>query len=78
MGYYCSKVLTSVFRPVIVCVMDKYHRLKELMEYVTEIVLDLPYPYRDPDGTNTYHDVVRLIMEDTQTAMKEIEDEGSK
>lgn len=70
--------MTSNFRPDILRVMDKYQQLKELMEYVTEIVLDLPYPYRNPDGVNEYHAVVRLIMEDAQHAMKEIDNGNSK
>jgi hypothetical protein len=53
--------------------MDKYEQLKELMEYVTKTVIDLPYPYRNPDGDNDYHHVVRLIMNDVKTAMEKID-----
>lgn len=53
--------------------MDKYRQLKELMEYVTDMVLDLPYPYRNPDGDNDYHHVVRLIMKDVKEAMEKID-----
>ena len=53
--------------------MDKYGQLKGLMEYVTKTVIDLPYPYRNPDGDNDYHHVVRLIMSDVQRAMEDID-----
>ena len=55
--------------------MDKYHELKRLMEYAAETVLDLPYPYLGPDGTNDYHHVVRLIVKDVKTAMEKIDAE---
>jgi len=53
--------------------MDKYTELKELVEYVAKILLDLPYPYRNPDGDNDYHHVVRLIMQDMVQAMEVID-----
>ena len=54
--------------------MNKYTELKELVEYVAKILLDLPYPYRGPDGNNDYHHVVRLVMEDMMQAMEVIDE----
>lgn len=52
---------------------DKYENLKKIVEYVSNTVLDLPYPYLGPDGKNDYPHVVRLVMKDMKEAMEKID-----